>query len=369
MTVKFLDLYEQNQSIKKELLSDIEKIIDTCAFVSGKRVEKFEQSFADYCGVKFCVATNSGTSALSTALSCTNSDKYIHTSPNSFFATSEAISHHSKLNPKFVDVDDTCNMDISKIDSNKDILLSTSLYGNPCNLTELRKRTEILINDAAQAHGSKINNIPIAKFSDMTCFSFYPGKNLGACGEGGAVVTDSEDLYKHMKAFINHGMLEKYNHKVVGHNYRMTEMVAASLNIKLRYIEEWTEKRIEIAKQYKSKLKDNKNIKLMKVEDNNRCVYHIFPIFIKDRDLVQSKLLESGIQTGLHYPKPIHLQPAYAHMNHKVGDYKISEQQSKTQLSLPIYPELTLKEVDYVCNILNKVKKLTRMEWANAILG
>ena len=355
MKVKFLDLYKQNQLIKKELMSEIEKIMDTCTFVSGKRVERFEESFADYCGVKYCVATSNGTSALSTALSYMDTEEYVYTSPNSFFATSEAISQHRKLNPKFVDVDNSCNMDVSKVETNKSILLPTSLYGNPCNLIELREKASVLINDAAQAHGSKINNIPIAKLADMTCFSFYPGKNLGACGEGGAVVTDSEELYKHMKAFVNHGMLEKYNHKIIGHNHRMTEITAASLNLKLRHIEEWTEKRIEIGNRYESRLKNNKNIKLMKVEEGNRCVYHIFPIFVKNRELIQQQLLEKGVQTGLHYPKPIHLQPAYSHLNHKVGDYEISELQSKEQLSLPIYPELTLSEVDYVCDTLNKL--------------
>jgi len=356
MKVEYLDLQQQNQSIKKELLSDIENIIDTCSFVSGKRVEKFEESFAEYCGTRFCVATNNGTSALSAALSCYNIGGNVLTSPNSFFATSEAISHHPTLNPKFVDVDDTCNMNIDK-DISEDVvmLLPTSLYGNPCDLVELKKNNLLLINDAAQAHGSKINDIPIAKFSDLTCFSFYPGKNLGACGEGGAVVTDSESLYNHMKSFVNHGMVEKYNHRVIGHNYRMTEIVASSLNIKLRYLEEWTEKRIEIAKIYESRFKENKNIKMMNVKDNHRCVYHIFPIFIQNRDLIQDKLLSKGIMTGLHYPYPIHLQSAYHHLNHSNGDFPITEQQSSTQLSLPIYPEMTYVEVDYVCSVINKL--------------
>ena len=357
MKVEYLDLKKQNQSIKKELLSDIENIIDNCSFVSGKRVEEFEESYAEYCGTKFCVATNNGTSALSAALSCYDIGGNVLTSPNSFFATSEAISHHPSLNPKFIDVDETCNMNVKENDISDDVsmLLPTSLYGNPCDLENLKKHNLILINDAAQAHGSKINDIPIGKFSDLTCFSFYPGKNLGACGEGGAVVTDSESLYKHMKSFVNHGMVEKYDHRVIGHNYRMTEMVAASLNIKLRYIEEWTEKRIEIGKKYESILKDNKNIGLMKVNENHRCVYHIFPVFIENRDLIQNELLKSGISTGLHYPYPIHLQPAYSHLNHNEGDFPITEKQSKTQLSLPIYPEMTFEEVEYVCEKLNNL--------------
>jgi len=313
MKVKYLDLQKQNQSIKQELLNDIENIIDNCSFVSGERVKTFEKSFAKYCNVKFCVATNSGTAALTTALSCYNHQGMVGnalTSPNSFFATSEAISHHPALIPKFVDVDETCNMNLDNIDisdSTTEVVLPTSLYGNPCDLVTLKKLCDnndlLLINDAAQAHGAKINDIHISQLSDLTCFSFYPGKNLGACGEGGAVVTNSEHFYNHMQAFINHGMVEKYDHRVIGHNYRMTEMVAASLNIKLRYIEEWTEKRIEIAKIYHGLLKDNENIKMMRVGEGVRCVYHIFPIFVNDREHVQPKLHDHGIQTGLHYPQ------------------------------------------------------------------
>tara|TARA_R110000824_G_scaffold128568_4_gene289567 strand:- start:70832 stop:71944 length:1113 start_codon:yes stop_codon:yes gene_type:complete len=369
MKVKYLDLQKQNQSIKKELLNDIENIIDDCSFVAGPRVKRFESSFAEYCGSKFCVATNSGTAALTAALSCwpqrlsrsMPSRGEALTSPNSFIATSEAISHHPTLFPKFVDVDETCNMnpkDSEIANGNAKVLVPTSLYGNPCDLVSLRNlcgTKTLLINDAAQAHGAKINNIPISQLSDLTCFSFYPGKNLGACGEGGAVATDSEPLYKHMKAFIDHGMVEKYDHTVIGHNYRMTEMVAASLNIKLRYIEEWTEKRIEIAKIYEALLKDNKNIQMMSVNSDSRCVYHIFPIFIKNRESIQAKLNEKDIQTGMHYPRPIHLQSAYAYLSHTKGDFPIAEEQASTQLSLPIYPEMPHEEVEYVCSTINEI--------------
>ena len=363
MNVKFLDLQKQNKGIKKELMSEISDIIDSCAFVSGKRVRQFEESFAEYCDVKYCVTTSSGTAALHAALYCYDYKGEVLTTPNSFIATSEAISYCPKFKHKFVDVNATCNMDFEKAvkaaNSKTRVILPTSLYGNPCDLLGLKiianQTNSILINDAAQAHGAYFNKKPMSHLAALTCFSFYPGKNLGTCGEGGAVVTNSKRLYEIMKCFINHGQSRKYTHEIVGCNHRMSEIEAAALNIKLPLLEEWTEKRIEVAHRYRLNLSENPKIKMMEVKEGNRCVYHIFPVFIKNRNRIQEDLLSHGIQTGLHYPKPIHLQKAYKNLGYGRGDFPVAEKQASTELSLPMYPELTKRQIDYVCKKLEEV--------------
>ena len=363
MKVKFLDLSKQNKYIKKKLMSEFSDIIDNTAYVSGKRVEAFERSFAEYCGAKYCVATSSGTSALHVALSCYQYKGEVLTTPNSFMATSEAISYCPDLKHKFVDVDGTGNMDFEEAVKNTTpktrFILPTSLYGNPCDLLSLKvlanHNNAILINDAAQAHGAEFNGKPIASQIMLTCFSFYPGKNLGTCGEGGAVVTNSKQLYELMKCLVNHGQTRKYYHTLVGYNYRMSEIEAAALNIKLPYLDEWTDQRIKAAHRYRVNLSEHKKIKMLQVKEKNRCVYHIFPIFIQNRNKVQEALRQEGIQSALHYPKPIHLQRAYKNLKHKRGDFPVAEKQSSTELSLPMYQGITPKEIDYVCKKLEKI--------------
>ena len=213
----------------------------------------------------------------------------------------------------------------------------------------------MLINDAAQAHGAVLNGKKIASQIMLTCFSFYPGKNLGTCGEGGAVVTNSKQLYELMKCLSSHGQTRKYHHSLVGYNYRMSEIEAAALNIKLPYLDEWTDQRIEAAHRYRVNLSENKKVKMLQVKGNNRCVYHIFPIFIKNRNKVQAELLKEGVQSALHYPKPIHLQKAYQYLKHKRGDFPVAEKQASMELSLPMYPGITTKEIDYVCKKLEDI--------------
>ena len=363
MNVKFLDLSKQNKYIKKKLMSEFSDIIDNTAYVSGKRVEAFEQSFAEYCDAKYCVATSSGTSALHAALSCYKRKGEVLTTPNSFIATSEAVSYCPDLKHKFVDVNWTGNMDfeqaVKKTNSKTRFILPTSLYGNPCDLLSLKVLAghvnAVLINDAAQAHGAALNGKKIASQVMLTCFSFYPGKNLGTCGEGGAVVTNSKRLYELMKCLINHGQTRKYHHSLVGYNYRMSEIEAATLSIKLPYLEEWTNERIKAAHRYKVNLSGHKKIKMLQVKEESRCVYHIFPIFIKNRNKVQAALLKEGVQSALHYPKPIHLQKAYQSLNHKRGDFPVAEKQASMELSLPMYPGITTEEIDYVCKKLEDI--------------
>ena len=372
MIIKFSNLTKQNKSFKKKFLQIVSSIVDSGGFISGGNVAEFENSFAKYCGVKYCVATSSGTTALHLALNCFDTagdvpgcKNEVITVSNSYIATSEAISCCGNLHHRFIDVDDTANINTNEITKNiiskvpsisTKILLPVSLYGNPCNLSVLkkisRKENLILINDAAQAHGAMHNGKKINSYSDLTCYSFYPGKNLGTCGEGGAVVTDSKKLYNLMKLAVNHGQKEKHIHSVAGFNYRMSEIEAAMLNLKLPYLDEWNNKRIKIANRYTENLSENKKIKLMNVKPNDKCVYHLFPIFLKNRNKIKKELHKEGIETGLHYPTPIHLQKAYEHLNYEKGDLPVSEAMSLNELSLPIYPEMTQKEVDYVCKKL-----------------
>jgi len=363
MNVPFSNLSKQNRKFKKAFLSKVSSIVDSSGFVAGENVEKFEENFAKYCGVKYCVATSSGTTALHTALHSFDFEGGVLTCPNSYIATSEAVSHCHNLKHKFVDVDRTGNMDPRKaakaIDRNTKVILPTSMYGNPCSLSRLKflskSSNSVLINDAAQAHGSLFNGKPIASFSNLTCFSFYPGKNLGTCGEGGAVVTNSKKLYNQMKMIVNHGQSKKYYHDIIGFNYRMSEIEAVMLNLKLPYLDEWNEQRINIANRYKEALSSG-SVKTLEVDKRNKCVYHLFPMFVKNKNKIQQFLQKNGIQTGFHYPNPIHLQKAYRHLGHKKGDFPVTEKQSLTELSLPMHAEMTKKEVDYVCNKLYTLK-------------
>lgn len=363
MNVKFLNLQKQQKKIKKRLMSEISNIIDKGAFVAGEKVKQFEENFSNYCGSKYCVATSSGTTALHVALSCYDVAGEVITAPNSFIATSEAVSYCPNLKHKFVDVDSTSNIvfqkTLSSVTKKTKILLPVSLYGNPCDLFSLKTLSKtqnlILIHDAAQAHGALCGDKNISDYADLTCYSFYPGKNLGTSGEGGAVTTNSRRLYELMKCLINHGQSRKYHHALVGFNYRMSEIEAATLDIKLDYIEEWTEKRIRAAHRYKTNLAENKKIKFLRVKEGDRCVYHLFPIFIKNRNKIQEELKKEGIETALHYPKPIHLQRAYKNLKYQKGDFPVAEMQAASELSLPIYPEITQREIDYVCKKLNKI--------------
>lgn len=356
MKVKFLDLITQNSIVKDRFLKEVSSIVDSASFVAGKKTAEFEELFANYCGVKYAIAVSNGTTALHAALLGLDLKGEVLTAPNSFIATSEAISHCPKLKHRFVDADSTGNMNFKKatesMTSDVVAVLPTSLYGNPCDMTNYgllaKENNLVFLNDAAQAHGSLYRGFKTAQLAHVTCFSFYPGKNLGTCGEGGAVVTDSEELYNRIKCLVNHGQKAKYQHEIVGYNYRIGEIQAAMLSIKLEYIEEWNDKRIEVAKRYRNNLSGNSKIKLLEVKEGDKCVYHIFPVFIENRDSIKESLLKEGIETGIHYPTPIHLQNAYKHLNHREGDFPETEAQARTELSLPMFPELTENEIDYV---------------------
>jgi len=340
MKVKFLDLQSHTNQVKDVAQQYFSEIIDSSNFINGKYTSIFEERFADYCGAKYCVATNSGTSALHIAiLSVFGQSVNINVPANSFFASAEAIVH-ANCSPVFKDVDNTCTIDTRMLDK-EDKCLPVSLYGNPANLNFFKK--ENIVHDAAQAVGAFKNGQKIAKFAKATCYSFYAGKNLGAFGEGGCVITDDYEVYTLCKRLVNHGQSKKYIHAEIGYNYRISEFSSASLLAKLPFIDEWNDKRISIAKRYNKNLYDR--VKLMNVVDGDKCVYHIYPIFVENKDLVSNYLLNNEIEIGQHYPEPIHNQTPF---NKQVKRLVFSEKQCRSQISLPMHPFLTHDQIDYV---------------------
>jgi len=364
--VPFLDLNAQYQKIKNEIKDRFDKILNSCHFVLGPEVEEFEKRFAEFCESKYCVACNSGTSALHLALLSSDikqGDEIILPS-HTFIASAEAVSY-CEAKPVFIDVDPkTYLLDYTKIKSNITkntmAILAVHLYGQPVDLDPIKEICKeenlILIEDAAQAHGARYKNKRIGGLGNTTCFSFYPGKNLGAYGEGGAVVTDYASIAKKIKILRDHGQPKKYYHDNIGFNYRMSAFQAAVLNVKLKYLDEWTKLRIEKAKLYNKLLKGD-NIITPYEPDYTESVYHLYVILSKKRNELREYLNKHDIYTGLHYPVPIHLQKAYQFLGYKIGDLPITERISNECLSLPLYPELEEIKIKYVCELIKKFYK------------
>lgn len=356
MNVKFIDFDRIHNLIIKDISKGINKIIKSNKFIDGFHVSKFEESFAAYCGVKYCVAVNSGTSAIHLAIHVLKTNKLpVITVSNTFFATVEGISYNN-LPVQFLDIDKhSHNLDtneLAKLDSFGGVA-PVSLYGNPCELQEIEEiaklKNAFVVHDACQAHGAFHKGRKIASFGDITCYSFYPSKNLGAFGEGGAIVTNNEALYKLIKILKAHGQTQRYVHSQVGYNYRMDEIQGFVLNEKLKYLDEWNDSRINAAKCYIKNLSNNKNFKLLEVKEYNKCVYHLFPIFVKNRNKLSEYLNSEGVETGFHYPIPIHLQKAF-----ETNDILPNTEKScNEELSLPIFAGITEEEIDYVCEKLN----------------
>lgn len=371
MKVPFLNLRIQDPSIRKEIEQAISEAIDNSNFISGFEETEFERSFANYCQAKYCIGLNSGTDALFFTLKALNikeGDKVI-IPVNTFMATAEAISQIG-AEPLFVDVDDrTYNMntnydvmsDLIRKDNTIKAIIPVHLYGQPAELDFLKSvlnPSKIhVIEDACQAHGAAYKNQRVGSISKATAFSFYPGKNLGAFGDGGALVTNDEEIFNKIKLLKNHGQSKKYEHDVIGYNSRLDVIQAKVLNIKLKYLDICNLKRIRNALIYQENLKNEKNIILPYQSPDSFSVFHLFVVRIKNREKIQKLLLDKGIETGLHYPKPLHLQKAYRNLAYSKGDFPIAEKHAEEILSLPMYPDLTRQEIDYVCQeLINAVK-------------
>lgn len=358
MAIPFLDLQAQYQSIKHEVDPAIQGILDSCAFAGGPGVESFEKDFAQYCGAEHCIGVGNGTSALELILkaySIGDGDEVI-TVANSFFASAEAISNVSAV-PVLVDCrEDDALIDTTQIEAaitaKTKAIIPVHLYGQCADMDEVsavaQKHNLIVIEDACQAHGSGYKGKKAGSLADAAAFSFYPGKNLGAYGEGGAVTTDDDAIAKKIRMLRDHGMQEKYKHAVVGRNERMDGIQGAVLSVKLKHLESWNEKRRSHAALYRKLLSENPAVKLLRMHEDRESNYHLFVVRVKNRDAVQKKLTEKGIATGIHYPIPIHLQEAYAG-KWKKGDFPVAEAMAPELLTLPMYAELGENEIQEVC--------------------
>lgn len=364
MSVPFLDLKAQYRSIKKEIDPAIQAVIDTCAFASGPAVEKFEKNFAKYCSAKHCIGVGNGTSALELILRAYDigeGDEVI-TVTNSFFASAEAISL-ANATPVLVDCKeddaliDTTNIEAAITKKTKAII-PVHLYGQCADMDEImtiaKKHNLIVIEDACQAHGAQYKGKKAGSMGHAAAFSFYPGKNLGAFGEAGAVTTNDDDVNATIRMLRDHGMQEKYKHKIVGKNERMDGIQGAVLDIKLQHLDTWNDARRKNAALYRELLKDNPNVTLFTAYEDRSSNYHLFVIRVKNRDEVQAKLKERGIATGIHYPIPIHLQEAYEG-KWKKGDFPVAEKIAGGLLSLPMFAELTEEMVMEVCKALEEI--------------
>ena len=360
MSIPFIDLKAQYRSIQPEIDRAIKDVIESTSFVSGKFARAFESSFASYCGVSSGAGASSGTTALHLVLAAIgigNGDEVI-TVPNTFTATAEMISI-AGARPVFVDVeDDTFNMDPSKLEAaitpKTKAILPVHLYGQMADMdrvTEIAERHGIpVVEDAAQAHGAEYNGKRAGQFSAAAVYSFYPGKILGAYGDAGIAVTNDEILAQKMSMLANHGRAGKYEHEVVAFNYRIDDLQAAILNVKLGHLNEWLEQRREKAVLYSRILEDS--VLTPKEMPYAVHVYTYYVIRTKERERLQSALKAKGIESIIHYPVPLHLQPAYRHLGYGKGDFKVAENQAEEILSLPLYPEMDESRIREVAEVV-----------------
>jgi dTDP-4-amino-4,6-dideoxygalactose transaminase len=352
--IPLVDLKAQYQSIKPEMDAAISDVVESCQFILGPKVEAFEEEFAAYCQTRFAFGLNSGTSALHLALLAAGvgtGDEVITVS-YTFVATVAGILY-TGAKPVFIDIDPlTCNIDVKKIEAaitpRTKVIMPVHLYGTCADMDPIleiaRRHNLIVVEDAAQAHGAEYKGRRAGSMGELACFSFYPGKNLGAYGEAGAVVTNDEKYVDVIKQLRDQGQSAKYLHERVGYNYRMEAMQGAVLGVKLRHLEDWTNARRRHAKVYESELADS-GVRLLAEPTDSRSVYHVFPLFTDQRNQLREHLHAKGISTGIHYPIPVHMQTGFSNLGYSEGDLPETERVCREVMSLPMYPELTSEEV------------------------
>lgn len=388
MKVPFLDLVTPHAELRKELTDVFTKVMDTAGFIGGAMVEGFESSFAEYCGAKYCVGVNSGTDALRFALMAAGleSGDVVVTVPNTFIATTEAISQAGGV-PEFVDVDErTYNMSPEKLrdylehecenrngklyssHSGKRVaaILPVHLYGQMCDMDPIMELAEkyklFVIEDACQAHGAQYYSrkhqqwLKAGAFGIAAAYSFYPGKNLGACGEAGAVTTNDEAMAKTMRVIRDHGSAKKYYHTMEGYNGRLDAIQAGFLSVKLKHLPTWTEQRRKHAAEYRDLLSGNKAVIAPFEPENSQAVYHLFVIRVANREELMKQLGNCGIGTGIHYPVPLHLQEAYVQLGYKAGDFPVAERVAPEIVSLPMFPQMTSEQVKLVVESVLRIE-------------
>jgi dTDP-4-amino-4,6-dideoxygalactose transaminase len=359
--VPYLDLPAQMRPLRREIDAAIAKTLDNCSFCLGPDVAQFEQDFARYCGAQHAVGFNSGTSALHVGLLLLNirpGDEVI-TTPCTFVATSWAISYVGAT-PVYVDIDDrTFNLDPKLVERaitpRTKAIMPVHLYGQPCDLEPLleicRKHKLPLVEDACQAHGAKYRGKVVGTFGALSGFSFYPGKNLGAYGEGGALVTNDAAMAARARSLREHGSTQRYYHDEVGFNYRMEGIQGAVLGVKLKHLDAWTQARRRVAKRYHELLGDTP-LQLPLEAEGVESVYHLYVVRHPRRDDLKKHLEANKVGCALHYPVPLHLQKCYAMLGYKAGDFPVAEKAAHQCLSLPIYPEMTDAQIERVAAVV-----------------
>jgi len=365
--IPFLTLSPQHQQIKREIFQRWNKLYDQTEFIHAAEGRCFEAEFAIYNEAKHTIAVDNGTSALEIALRAmrVGPDDEVITVSNTFIATVAAI-HFTGATPVFAEIDpQTYNIDPEdikkRITTRTKAIIPVNLYGQPADLVGIRNIADKygikVLNDAAQSIGAKIKDnegklVDTHQFADITTFSFYPGKNLGACGEAGAIIAENDNYADFCRKFRDHGSTEKYIHEIIGRNHRMDAFQAAALRIKLRYIDEWNSKRRKVALWYQEFLSNCTGITLPFISNHVQSVFHLYVVLVEDRIPFMDYLQRKGIGTGLHYRIPVHLQKAFKYLNYKPGDLPITENIVSKNVSLPMYPELTRDDVAYISDVI-----------------
>lgn len=357
--IPLVDLHAQYESIKPEIDAAIQRTIEKTAFILGPEAKQFEQHFAEFCGAKHAIGLDSGTAALHLAMIALGigaGDEVI-TTAHTFVATCEPVSLVG-ARPVFVDIDPhTYNMDPAKLEAaitpNTKAIIPVHLYGQPAEMDAIlevaRQHNIPVIEDAAQAHGATYRNRKIGTLAEMACFSFYPGKNLGAYGDAGALVTNSDELNQKIRMLRDHGRTSKYEHEITGYGYRLDGIQGAILDAKLNHLADWNAARRSHADYYTELLANLDDSIVTPYEPPHlRSVYHLYVIRTRNRDQLIQHLKANDIEAGIHYPVPLHLQPVYKNLGYKKGDFPETEQAAAEILSLPLYPELTHTQIDHI---------------------
>ena len=367
--IPFVDLKAQYRSIKEEIDSAISRTLENAWFVLGPDVAEFEKLFAEYTATGSAVGCSSGTAALHLALRAAEigpGDEVI-TIPFTFIATLASIMY-TGARPRLVDIEeDTFNIDITRIEAaiteRTKAIMPVHLYGQCANmdpLLEIARRHKLLvIEDAAQAHGAEYKGRRAGSMGDIACFSFYPGKNLGAYGEGGAVVTNNDEYAEKVRILRDWGMKERNQYDMLGFNYRMHGIQGAVLSVKMKYIEKWTEARRVNAEEYNRLFSTVDGVVTPVEADYSRHVYHVYAIRVWNRDHVYRSLVDAGIGCGIHYPVPAHLHSAYSGLGYNQGDFPLSEKVAQEVISLPVFPELTTEQIEEVVGVVKKAVEQT----------
>ena len=364
MSIPFIDFKQQNMLIQDEVDAGFKKVFEKGDFILGEQAQIFEKAFANYCESKYAVGVNSGTDALHLGLSALDiqeGDEVI-VPTHTFIATALCVSF-CRAKPVFVDIEaDTYNIDPKSIEKaitkKTKAIIPVHIYGQPANMDEIlalaRKHNILVIEDAAQAHGARYHSRRVGSFGDVSCFSFYPTKSLGACGDAGMIVTNSQATYEKALMLRDYGRKGRYEHTIKGTNSRLDTIQAVVLNAKLKHLDQWNAMRAQVAAYYAELLKPLKGVVSPFVKSDRTHVYQTYAVLVPDRDKVVESMKAKGISVLIHYPIPLHLQAAYAELGYKAGDFPVCERVASQVMSLPMFPHMTKAQVETVVTALKE---------------